>query len=365
MSELVTVPAPSFAQATSTYVPVPDEFASAIVMRASTGKALYAFKPDKTHTVASLTKLAQAITMLDKPRNWDTIVTMTNADEVGGGRLRVNAGAKVRLRDLWQASLGSSANNAATAMSRVAGPGVNSFVKKMNAKAKSIGAKSTTFYDPSGMDARNQTTAHDMALIANVAFREPLISQASQNGTYRFSLANGTQAREIKNTNAPLLQDPEVWLTGGKTGYLPESGYNYAGTLRPIRTDGSGDPKREIVVVVLGAPSKQGSFDSVKRLAEWAWEKPELFRDPPPPPIKQTLTYGMIHAEVRVLQQLLAKDKEVYPEGQVTGKFGGLTLAAVQRFQRKYGIAKPGVRGYGVVGPATRAKIGELSNNEP
>ena len=69
----------------------------------------------------------------------------------------------------------------------------------------------------------------------------------------------------------------------------------------------------------------------------------------------------MTHPEVRVLQQFLAKDKTVYPEGQVTGKFGGLTLAAVQRFQKKYSIAKAGDRGYGVVGPATRAKIAELS----
>ncbi|MCK9360698.1 serine hydrolase [Patescibacteria group bacterium] len=338
-----------------------EPFESAIVIRASTGKELYSYQPDKEHTAASLTKLALAITMLDKAWNWNTVVTMQGADEVGGGRLQVATGAKVRLANLWDATLGSSANNAATALARVGGPGVSAFVKKMNAKVKAIGATSSVFYDPSGMNAKNHTTARDMALIAKTAFSQTKVQQISQRGTYRFSLANGAQARNIKNTNLPFLEDPEVWLSGGKTGYLPESGYNYAGVLRPMNPNGTPDTKREVIVVVLGASTKSSSFASVKRLAEEVWAKPELFRDPPPAPIKLTLTYGMIHAEVRALQTFLAKDKTVYPEGQVTGKFGGLTLAAVQRFQKKYSIAKPGDRGYGVVGPATRAKIASLS----
>ncbi|MCR4256424.1 MAG: serine hydrolase, partial [Candidatus Uhrbacteria bacterium] len=248
---------------TRPYVPITDEFASALVMRTATGKVLYAFKPDKPHTAASLTKLAQAITMLDQGWNWNTVITMQGADEVGGGRLRIDVGAKVTLGALWQAALGSSANNAAMALSRVAGPGVSAFVKKMNAKANALGATSSVFYDPSGMDARNMTTARDMALIAKEAFSQKLICQASQTGSYRFSLADGTQARTILNTNAPFLEDPDVWLTGGKTGYLPESMYNYAGALRPMYANGAFDAKREIVVVVLGSPSKSASFESV------------------------------------------------------------------------------------------------------
>ncbi|MEK7473486.1 MAG: serine hydrolase [Patescibacteria group bacterium] len=351
-----STPAPQAA----TYIPIPDEFASAIVMRAATGKVLYEFKPDKPHTAASLTKLAQAVTMLEQKPNWNTIVTMQKTDEVGGGRLHVDVGAKVTLGALWQAALGSSANNAATAMSRVAGPGVSTFVKKMNAKSKAIGATSSVFYDPSGMDARNQTTARDMAIIAKQAFSQSLISRASQTSSYRFSLANGTQARTILNTNAPFLEDPDVWLTGGKTGYLPESMYNYAGVLRPMYANGAFDAKREIVVVVLGSPSKSASFESVKRMAAWAWDQPQFFVDPPQPPITQTLVYGSVGTDVRRLQEILARDSEVYPEGLVTGRFLPLTLAAVKRFQVKHGVAKPGVLGYGVVGPATRAKIAEL-----
>lgn len=63
--------------------------------------------------------------------------------------------------------------------------------------------------------------------------------------------------------------------------------------------------------------------------------------------------------EVKKLQKILALDKNVYPEGLVTGYFGPLTLMAVKKFQVKYGIAKPGDDGYGFVGPKTRAVLNQ------
>lgn len=72
------------------------------------------------------------------------------------------------------------------------------------------------------------------------------------------------------------------------------------------------------------------------------------------------LALGSRHADVRKLQEALGTDSEVYPEGLVTGYFGPATRRAVQRFQEKYGLARPGVSGYGFVGPKTRAKLNEL-----
>ena len=72
------------------------------------------------------------------------------------------------------------------------------------------------------------------------------------------------------------------------------------------------------------------------------------------------LALGLRHADVSNLQQALKTDSSVYPEGLVTGYFGSMTLKAVQKFQGKYGIASPGVPGYGNVGPATRAKLNAL-----
>lgn len=72
------------------------------------------------------------------------------------------------------------------------------------------------------------------------------------------------------------------------------------------------------------------------------------------------LSRGLRHGQARLLQQFFTKDAAVYPEGLVTGYFGPATERAVQRFQKKYGIADIGQAGYGVVGPKTRAKLNAL-----
>ena len=74
----------------------------------------------------------------------------------------------------------------------------------------------------------------------------------------------------------------------------------------------------------------------------------------------RNLSLGMSGTDVKELQELLAKDPVIYPEGKVTGYFGTLTLTAIQRFQKKYGIANADNRAYGYLGPMTRAKLNGL-----
>lgn len=58
----------------------------------------------------------------------------------------------------------------------------------------------------------------------------------------------------------------DVWVTGGKTGYLEESGWNLVVTLRPTKND-----ERELLIVIFGAKSRVTSFDDAEQLADWAW----------------------------------------------------------------------------------------------
>lgn len=74
----------------------------------------------------------------------------------------------------------------------------------------------------------------------------------------------------------------------------------------------------------------------------------------------RSLRVGAQGDDVRRLQEFLASDSAIYPEGHVTGYFGALTKKAVGRFQEKYSIASPGEAGYGIVGPKTSAKLNEL-----
>ncbi|MEK7505035.1 MAG: PKD domain-containing protein [Patescibacteria group bacterium] len=80
-------------------------------------------------------------------------------------------------------------------------------------------------------------------------------------------------------------------------------------------------------------------------------------------PVVGPLSFGMRdNSQVLLLQRLLAKDPAIYPEGIVSGFYGPLTRAAVQRFQLRYGIltsnSDPDLLGF--AGPITRAKINQV-----
>lgn len=84
--------------------------------------------------------------------------------------------------------------------------------------------------------------------------------------------------------------------------------------------------------------------------------------------ITSQLDLGDRGGEVSELQTYLAQTASIYPEGLVTGYFGQLTKAGVERFQTAYGIISqgtPATTGYGRVGPQTIAKINSLMGGGP
>ncbi len=252
------------------FVPTENEFASAIVMTAGTHKVLYGFKPEQPRVAASLTKLPNALALVSQKPRWGRIISITKADEVGGGRLRVPNGSTISVQDALYSSITASANNTATALARTHG-GTKAFLKKMNAEAVRVGAKRSAFYDASGMDPRNMTTARDIALIAEAAFANPVVRRAAQTGTYRFAIQNTGDAKTIRNTNDLLADTHKVWVIGGKTGYLEESQYNLVVHVRAMDAEGKPVYGRDLLVAVLGSPTKKGSFFTAERLAQWAW----------------------------------------------------------------------------------------------
>ena len=77
----------------------------------------------------------------------------------------------------------------------------------------------------------------------------------------------------------------------------------------------------------------------------------------------RNLAFGERSEDVKHLQEILAQDKEIYPEGIISGYYGFLTQKAVERFQIKRQIVSSGTAettGFGLVGPLTRTKINEV-----
>lgn len=75
-------------------------------------------------------------------------------------------------------------------------------------------------------------------------------------------------------------------------------------------------------------------------------------------------TIGTTSEQTKILQQILATDPSLYPEGLTTGYYGTLTTKAVGRFQEKYNIVGPTHEAYGYAGPQTRAKIKEVFSTQ-
>lgn len=243
---------------------------AAVVMDAESGQLLYTYHPNDQRPLASLTKLLTALVYVEQRPNWDSTVAMTSTDEVGGGRLRVDEGAQVSKRDLFYCALVGSANNTAVAMSRTTDLTKEQFLQRMNTLALEVGMASTTIVDPSGIEVENLSTALDVARLGRYAFSNATVQRAASTARYRFAVRSSGEVKNIKNTNDLLVVDPDTYVVGGKTGYLDESLYNLVVRLRypPGRRGSRGD----VIVAVLGSPTRTQSFKDAKALAEWAWQ---------------------------------------------------------------------------------------------
>ena len=86
--------------------------------------------------------------------------------------------------------------------------------------------------------------------------------------------------------------------------------------------------------------------------------KPSVVAQLVSPVFNGNLNIGSRGADVLRLQELLKADKDIYPEGLVTGYYGPATQRAVLRFQLKHGVVKNDKElGAGRLGPLTRAKM--------
>ncbi len=74
--------------------------------------------------------------------------------------------------------------------------------------------------------------------------------------------------------------------------------------------------------------------------------------------LRSQMQEGMTSDEIKTLQEILATDPSIYPEGLKTGYFGPLTKMAIKRFQEKFGIEQAGR-----VGPKTLAKLNDILTN--
>lgn len=244
---------------------------SYMVIDQVTGETLMQKNADKVWVPASLTKIVSSLVVLDQNPDLRTVCTISPEDEVGGARLNATRNGKYYLGDLLDAALVASANNATSAMADCVLDRA-SFVAAMNKKATELGAKNTIFYEPSGMDPKNHTTAEDQAAITRAAFSTLKIQEITQKKSIYFaSVSKPKRIHNLKTTNQ-LLGEKGNTVIAAKTGYLDESLYNFAYASKV------GD--RYLISIVLGSPTKSKSFEEAKNLTNMVSQKLALILNP-------------------------------------------------------------------------------------
>lgn len=241
-----------------------------IVMDKSTGKILTVKRENLQWPIASLTKLITADVVLDEDVMLNSSHEVRNYDNVGGARLWVNDKDTFSINDLFYATLVASANNAANALSRATQLPREDFLSEMNQRAHNLNLVKTKFVDPTGIELGNVSTPREFARLVRRVFERREIQRYTTTAKREIYVQNRGTSKLMKNTNWMLYkpQYDDLYVTGSKTGFLYESGWNLVTTIRPSETD----KDRELLIVLFGAKSRSGSFKDTKKLANWSWD---------------------------------------------------------------------------------------------
>ena len=127
---------------------------SAVVMEAESGEVLYNKAMDERRYPASTTKIMTALVALEHSNLTDT------------------EGETLTMEQCLYAIMLVSGNEVSTQVAMQVGGSVEGFVEMMNEKAQEIGCKDTHFVNANGLhDENHYTTAHDLAMIAQEAYK--------------------------------------------------------------------------------------------------------------------------------------------------------------------------------------------------
>ncbi len=239
--------------------------ASAIVIDSNTDMPLWDKSSQEIRSIASISKLMTALVFLDNNPGWDKVYEIKANDRREGGRIYLNTGEKVRVKDLFYLSLVGSANTATISLVRSTGMDEASFIREMNKKARSLGLEKTNFADPSGLSRFNVSTAREVARLAQKSFLDEDIRRATLKRDYSFETMDGRKIF-VNSTDKLLEIFPAngINIVGGKTGYTNSAGSCFVGQF--VNREGE-----KIISVVLGSQGMNDRFKHTKDLVEWVY----------------------------------------------------------------------------------------------
>ncbi len=198
------------------------------------GKIIKGANTNDLRSIASITKLMTAIVVLDANQNLD--------EKING----------ISRRQHLRLALIRSNNHSSDLLCEHYPGGYQACVDAMNAKARSLKMRDTSFVDASGINDDNVSTSSSLIKLVLAAQEYPLIVKSSQTPHMRIKLDDGYFS--YKNTN-PLVSKKFIV---SKTGYIRAAG----GCIALLMDTNKG--KR--VVVILGSKNTHTRIPEVRHL---------------------------------------------------------------------------------------------------
>ncbi|MCL4354916.1 hypothetical protein M1349_05675 [Patescibacteria group bacterium] len=246
-NNILTVPFSASTQAKfpiikTQYVPVISA-KGAIIMDADSKVVLYSKNPDLRFSTASTTKIMTALTALDHFKLTDILTVKQATNE--GSVLGLKEGEQLTFENLLYAMLLPSANDAALAISQNYPEGEQTFIVKMNDKAKDFKLYNTHYSDTAGLlDSGDYTTPFDLARLASFAIKNNAIKEIVATKEKIIYDLSG-KAYDVSNLNRLLGVNG---VTGIKTGFTEEAGQ--------VLVTSKTEKGKTIIIVVMGSEDR-------------------------------------------------------------------------------------------------------------
>ena len=239
----------------------------ALVIDQETREVLLSKNGSAVLPIASLTKLMTGLLISEAKLPMDEMITITqdDVDTEKGSSSRLKVGTMLTRGQLLHLALMSSENRAAHALGRSYPGGLDAFVSLMNAKARMLGMNGTRYVEPTGLSSQNQSSASDLATLANAAYDDPVVRQYSTSPGHEVAVGNRTL--KYNNTNR-LVKNPEWDIGLQKTGYISE-----AGQCLVMQAKIAG---RKLIMVFLDSAGKLSRIGDAERVRRWVETHPAL-----------------------------------------------------------------------------------------
>ena len=224
------------------------------------GGVIWARHPTAERSMASITKIMTAVIALEHSTLTETVTVPRAAAVVGQSSAYLFAGERLSMRDMLEAMLVKSGNDAALSIAVHVGGNETHFVEMMNAKAVELGLDETHFANAHGLDAPgHHSSARDIAVLARYAMQKPAFRAIVRLKSIRI----GPPGHKHRLDSTDLLLGHYRGAIGVKTGDTNKAGYSVVSAA--VRNGVT------LYAVVLGTASDARRFQDASELLDWGF----------------------------------------------------------------------------------------------